>query len=59
MRCCAREAQLSFLQESHCDEIQGYHFSRPIEAGAVGDLLAQQKRAADAMTKAGQTARQS
>jgi diguanylate cyclase (GGDEF)-like protein/PAS domain S-box-containing protein len=26
------EAQMSFLREQHCDEIQGYYFSKPISA---------------------------
>jgi diguanylate cyclase (GGDEF)-like protein/PAS domain S-box-containing protein len=33
------DAQLKFLTEHQCDEIQGYHFSRPIEAGAVEAML--------------------
>jgi EAL domain-containing protein (putative c-di-GMP-specific phosphodiesterase class I) len=33
------EAQLSFLRKHHCDEIQGYYFSRPIMAAEVGDKL--------------------
>ncbi|WP_246755404.1 EAL domain-containing protein [Rhizobium lusitanum] len=33
------DEQLTFLRESHCDEIQGYHFSRPIEAEAIAALL--------------------
>jgi len=24
------EAQMAFLREYHCDEIQGYHFSKPV-----------------------------
>lgn len=34
------EAQLSFLKEHHCDEGQGYLFSRPLSAAAFGALLA-------------------
>ena len=33
------EAQLLFLRENHCDEIQGYYFSKPLTAEAVTDLL--------------------
>lgn len=32
-------AQLAFLKHHRCDEIQGYHFSRPITAAAFADLL--------------------
>jgi diguanylate cyclase (GGDEF)-like protein/PAS domain S-box-containing protein len=33
------EAQMSFLRAHHCDEIQGYYFSRPLSADAVFDKL--------------------
>jgi diguanylate cyclase (GGDEF)-like protein/PAS domain S-box-containing protein len=33
------EAQMSFLREHRCDEIQGYIFSRPISAADVYDKL--------------------
>jgi len=33
------EAQLSFLRAHHCDEIQGYYFSKPLTVDAVADLL--------------------
>jgi EAL domain-containing protein (putative c-di-GMP-specific phosphodiesterase class I) len=33
------DEQLTFLRESHCDEIQGYLFSRPVEAEAITALL--------------------
>ncbi len=33
------EAQMSFLRTHHCDEIQGYYFSRPITAVEVADHL--------------------
>jgi len=29
------EAQMSFLQAHHCDEIQGYYFSKPLGADAL------------------------
>jgi EAL domain-containing protein (putative c-di-GMP-specific phosphodiesterase class I) len=34
------EAQVAFLQEHGCDEIQGYYFSRPITAAEVAEKLA-------------------
>jgi diguanylate cyclase (GGDEF)-like protein/PAS domain S-box-containing protein len=33
------EAQMSFLRAHHCDEIQGYYFSKPLEADKVADKL--------------------
>jgi len=30
--CVEAEAQLAFLQSRHCDEIQGYYFSKPLSA---------------------------
>jgi EAL domain-containing protein (putative c-di-GMP-specific phosphodiesterase class I) len=33
------EAQMSFLRKHHCDEIQGYYFSKPITAVEVADTL--------------------
>jgi diguanylate cyclase (GGDEF)-like protein/PAS domain S-box-containing protein len=33
------EAQMAFLREHHCDEIQGYYFSKPISTGEVADKL--------------------
>jgi len=33
------EAQMSFLREHGCDEIQGYYFSKPITAVEVADKL--------------------
>jgi EAL domain-containing protein (putative c-di-GMP-specific phosphodiesterase class I) len=29
------EAQMSFLREHHCDEIQGYCFSKPLLPGEI------------------------
>ena len=29
------EAQVAFLRENNCDELQGYHFSRPVAADAI------------------------
>jgi len=33
------EAQVAFLRENHCDEMQGYCYSRPVGADAIPDLL--------------------
>jgi diguanylate cyclase (GGDEF)-like protein/PAS domain S-box-containing protein len=33
------EGQLTFLRAHHCDEIQGYFFSKPLSAGAFTRLL--------------------
>jgi EAL domain-containing protein (putative c-di-GMP-specific phosphodiesterase class I) len=33
------DAQVEFLRENHCDEMQGYHFSRPIAAREIEELL--------------------
>jgi diguanylate cyclase (GGDEF)-like protein len=35
------EEQVAFLRENNCDEMQGYHFSRPIPALDIEKLLAQ------------------
>ncbi len=37
------QAQLSFLNEHGCDEIQGYLISKPVEAQAFGGLLAEDR----------------
>ena len=34
--------QVAFLRDNNCDEIQGFHFSKPIESGAIEDLLKRQ-----------------
>ncbi len=36
------EAQMSFLRKHHCDEIQGYYFSKPISVDEVVSLLGSQ-----------------
>jgi CheY-like chemotaxis protein len=33
--------QLGYLRRHQCDQVQGYHFSRPLPAGLATDLLAQ------------------
>jgi diguanylate cyclase (GGDEF)-like protein len=33
------EAQMSFLRENHCDEIQGYYFSKPVSADELAKKL--------------------
>lgn len=38
------EAQLALLIANHCDEIQGYFFSRPVPADAIARLLAEKKK---------------
>jgi EAL domain-containing protein (putative c-di-GMP-specific phosphodiesterase class I) len=44
-------AQLAYFGKHHCDEIQGYHFSRPLPAGQVARMVlanrAQPDRAPD------------
>jgi len=37
-------AQLAYLQEHDCDEMQGYYFSRPLPADEFAKLLAERKR---------------
>ncbi len=37
--CVEDEAQMSFLREHHCDEVQGYYFSKPLAAAEVADKL--------------------
>jgi EAL domain-containing protein (putative c-di-GMP-specific phosphodiesterase class I) len=31
--------QVAFLRENNCDEMQGYHFSRPIQATEIEKML--------------------
>jgi diguanylate cyclase (GGDEF)-like protein/PAS domain S-box-containing protein len=38
------EAQMSFLRTHHCDEIQGYYFSKPLAADRVPDKLREDTR---------------
>lgn len=41
------EAQMSFLRACHCDEVQGYYFSKPLTFDQITDKLS---RAAHALT---------
>ena len=34
------DEQVTFLRAHHCDEMQGYHFSKPVPAEAITGLLA-------------------
>ena len=34
------EDQVTFLRENNCDEMQGYHFSKPIPAPGIEKLIA-------------------
>jgi EAL domain-containing protein (putative c-di-GMP-specific phosphodiesterase class I) len=38
------QAQLRFLRERGCDEIQGYYFSRPLAADAATEALREGRR---------------
>jgi EAL domain-containing protein (putative c-di-GMP-specific phosphodiesterase class I) len=38
------ESQLHFLRGNDCDEIQGYYFSRPVDAATLRQLLSQRDR---------------
>jgi EAL domain-containing protein (putative c-di-GMP-specific phosphodiesterase class I) len=40
------DAQIAFLTENQCDEIQGYHFSKPVSSEIVADMLRRQAKAA-------------
>ena len=37
-------AQLDFLSENYCDEIQGYYFSRPVPADQATEMLVSKRR---------------
>lgn len=51
------EAQCNFLRLNMCDEIQGYFFSRPVDAARIADILAQDKRLADHLLRFKRTKR--
>jgi EAL domain-containing protein (putative c-di-GMP-specific phosphodiesterase class I) len=38
------EAQLAFLAEHGCDQIQGYYFSRPLSADDCAEWIRQKRR---------------
>jgi diguanylate cyclase (GGDEF)-like protein len=38
------ESQLALLVASHCDQMQGYYFSRPLQADAIALMLREDKR---------------
>lgn len=44
------DEQLAFLRDNQCDEIQGYHFSKPIAPEAVERLLGRPLPAGKGMT---------
>jgi len=51
------EAQLAFLQRHHCDQIQGYHFSRPLPIDEFAHLLRSGKTLKLGKDSAGDAAR--
>lgn len=36
------ESQINFLQAQHCEEVQGFYFSKPLMSNEIEDLLANQ-----------------
>jgi EAL domain-containing protein (putative c-di-GMP-specific phosphodiesterase class I) len=38
------DEQLEFLTRNKCDEVQGFHFSKPVEHTAVATMLLEQGR---------------
>ena len=38
------DEQVTFLRAHHCDEMQGYHFSKPVPAEAITEMLAARSR---------------
>ncbi|MGA8005201.1 MAG: EAL domain-containing protein, partial [Burkholderiales bacterium] len=38
------EGQLEFLRANRCDEIQGFHFARPMDAAATAEFLRRRRR---------------
>lgn len=39
--------QVAFLRRNNCDEMQGYHFSKPVSASDIGELLGRKDRRPD------------
>ncbi len=37
------EQQWELLRDKHCQELQGYYFSRPVESDAISEMLEQEK----------------
>jgi EAL domain-containing protein (putative c-di-GMP-specific phosphodiesterase class I) len=50
--CVEDEAQMSFLRAHHCDEVQGYYFSKPLAADEVAGKLRGEDSAAHAFAHA-------
>jgi len=44
------DEQLAFLRDNQCDEIQGYHFSEPVDANAVAEMLSRQTEGAQKLS---------
>jgi diguanylate cyclase (GGDEF)-like protein/PAS domain S-box-containing protein len=38
------DEQVAFLRDNNCDEMQGYHFSRPLAPADIGDVLEAPRR---------------
>ena len=45
------DAQIAFLRENNCDEMQGYHFSKPVPAAGIELLLRKQAEIDEAFIK--------
>ncbi len=50
------DEQMAFLRESECDEIQGYHFSKPVGSEAVAVMLRKQAAACPTPARVSATA---
>ncbi len=50
--CVEDEAQMSFLRAHHCDEVQGYYFSKPLAVDEVAEKLSGEDYAAQAFAQA-------
>lgn len=48
------EGQANYLHQHHCDEIQGYYFSRPLPVSDFEQLLAQRRTLALSMQPVGE-----
>jgi diguanylate cyclase (GGDEF)-like protein/PAS domain S-box-containing protein len=47
------DEQIAFLRKNNCDEIQGYYFSKPIEASEIADSLKRTHRLRERQTAFG------